>query len=95
LLLLKQLLISIISISLSVQVGKDYAAGYHILCIPIIAYHDFKASGFTVVGNGDDDVSTDAKLFEAEMRYLYENGFNVITMADLGYDERTNSIYIK
>ena len=32
-----------------------------------MAYHDFKASGFTVVGNGYDDVSTDARLFEAEM----------------------------
>jgi peptidoglycan/xylan/chitin deacetylase (PgdA/CDA1 family) len=71
----------------------DYNNDGRIKAIPIIAYHDFKASGSTV-GN-DDDVSTDAKLFEAEMRYLYENGFKVITMADLGYDQRTNSIYIK
>lgn len=74
----------------------DYNNDGNIKAIPIIAYHDFKGSGLTDISNGaDDDVSTDAKLFEAEMRYLYENGFRVITMADLGYDERTNSIYIK
>lgn len=74
----------------------DYNNDGNIKAIPIIAYHDFKDSGLTDISNGaDDDVSTDAKLFEAEMRYLYENGFRVITMADLGYDERTNSIYIK
>lgn len=74
----------------------DYNNDGRIKAIPIIAYHDFKASGPTVVGNGDeDDVSTDPRLFEAEMRYLYENGFKVITMADLGYDEGTNSIYIR
>lgn len=74
----------------------DYNKDGTIRTIPIIAYHDFNGSGFTDISNGDDnDVSTDAKLFEAETRYLYENGFRVITMGDLGYDERTNSIYIK
>jgi hypothetical protein len=34
-------------------------------------------------------------LFDAEMRYLYDNGFKVITMSDLGYDENTKSMYIK
>jgi hypothetical protein len=29
------------------------------------------------------------------MKYLYDNGFTVITMADLGYDENTNQLYIK
>ena len=29
-------------------------------------------------------------LFDAEMKYLYHNGFKVITMADVGYDEDTN-----
>lgn len=56
--------------------------------IPIIAYHDFD-------DNGIDTDSTDVNLFEREMRYLYENGFRVFTMADLGYDERNNHIYIK
>jgi hypothetical protein len=29
------------------------------------------------------------------MRYLSDNGFKVLTMADLGYDENTNYLYIK
>jgi hypothetical protein len=74
----------------------DYNKDGNIKAIPVVAYHDFRGSGFAdVSGGGGDDASTDAKLFEAEMRYLYENGFRIITMADLGYDERINSIYIK
>lgn len=70
----------------------DYNNDGTIKTIPIIAYHDFEAGGFTT--NNDDD-STDAKLFEAEMKYLFENDFKVITMADLEYDQKTNFIYIK
>lgn len=29
------------------------------------------------------------------MKYLYENGFRVITMKDLGYDEMSNRLYVK
>jgi hypothetical protein len=29
------------------------------------------------------------------MKYLYDNGFRVLTMADIGYDENSNSLYIK
>jgi hypothetical protein len=67
--------------------------------IPIIAYHDFKSNRFTDSSSGsssdDNDDSTDANLFKAEMRYLYENGFKVITMADLGYDEENHRLYIR
>jgi peptidoglycan/xylan/chitin deacetylase (PgdA/CDA1 family) len=72
---------------------NDYNKKGVIRTIPIIAYHDFKGNGFTAIDSDGD--STDANLFEAEMRYLYENDFKVITMANLGYDEMTNSIYIK
>jgi hypothetical protein len=34
-------------------------------------------------------------LFDAEMKYLYDNGFTVLTMADLGYDESTHQLYIE
>jgi hypothetical protein len=34
-------------------------------------------------------------LFDAEMKYLYDNGFAVLTMADLGYDESTHQLYIE
>ena len=33
-------------------------------------------------------------LFEAEMKYLYDNGFTVLTMADLVYDEGSNYLKI-
>jgi hypothetical protein len=29
------------------------------------------------------------------MEYLHDNGFKVIPMSDLRYDERTNYMYIK
>ena len=59
-----------------------------IRAIPIIAYHDLD------YGYRTPD-STSVNLFDAEMKYLYDNGFTVLTMADLGYDENTNQLYIK
>ena len=53
-----------------------------IIAIPIIGYH-----------NIEDDkaiTSTDVSLFDAEMKYLHDNGFKVLTMSDLGYDEDSN-----
>lgn len=29
------------------------------------------------------------------MKYLYENGYRVISMKDLGYDEMSNHLYVK
>jgi hypothetical protein len=59
-----------------------------IRAIPIIAYHELD------YGYGTPD-STNVNLFDAEMKYLYDNGFTVLTMADLGYDENTNQLYIQ
>jgi peptidoglycan/xylan/chitin deacetylase (PgdA/CDA1 family) len=56
--------------------------------IPIIAYHDLD------YGYRTPD-STNVNLFDAEMKYLYDNGFTVLTMADLGYDESTHQFYIR
>ncbi|HEY6883341.1 MAG TPA: hypothetical protein VI278_04805 [Nitrososphaeraceae archaeon] len=39
--------------------------------------------------------ATTLDLFEAEMKYLHDNGFRVITFSDLGYDENSNYLYIK
>ena len=55
--------------------------------IPIIGYH-----------NIEDDkaiTSTDVNLFNAEMKYLHDNGFRVLTMADLGYDENRDYLYVR
>jgi hypothetical protein len=38
---------------------------------------------------------TTLNLFEAEMKHLHDNGFRVITFYDLGYDQNSNSLYIK
>ena len=59
-----------------------------IRAIPIIAYHDLD------YGYRTPD-STSVNLFDAEMKYLYDNGFTVLTMADLAYDESTHQLYIE
>jgi peptidoglycan/xylan/chitin deacetylase (PgdA/CDA1 family) len=55
--------------------------------IPIIGYHNIE----------DDNAitSTDISLFYKEMKYLYDNGFKVLTMSDLGYDKNSNYLYIR
>jgi peptidoglycan/xylan/chitin deacetylase (PgdA/CDA1 family) len=55
--------------------------------IPIIGYHN--------IDNNKTITVTDVNLFDAEMKYLHDNGFKVLTMSDLGYDENTKSLYIK
>jgi peptidoglycan/xylan/chitin deacetylase (PgdA/CDA1 family) len=55
--------------------------------IPIIGYHD--------IDNNKTITSTDVSLFDAEMKYLHDNGFKVLTMSDLGYDENSKYLYIK
>jgi hypothetical protein len=55
--------------------------------IPLIAYHN--------IDNNMTRSSTDISLFEAEMKYLHDNGFKVLTMKDLGYDEMSNHLYVK
>jgi peptidoglycan/xylan/chitin deacetylase (PgdA/CDA1 family) len=55
--------------------------------IPIIGYHD--------IDNNKAITSTDVNLFNSEMKYLHDDGFKVLTMADLGYDENNKILYIK
>jgi peptidoglycan/xylan/chitin deacetylase (PgdA/CDA1 family) len=59
--------------------------------IPIVIWHKIETSG-----EGDADAySTTIDLFEKEIKYLHDNGFKVLTMADLGYDENSNYLYLK
>jgi peptidoglycan/xylan/chitin deacetylase (PgdA/CDA1 family) len=58
-----------------------------ITAVPIIAYHN--------IDNRKQPNSTDVKLFADEMKYLHNNGFKVITMADLTYDQDKNFITVK
>ncbi len=58
-----------------------------ITAVPIIAYHS--------IDNNKTRSSTDINLFAEEMKYLHDNGFKIITMSDLGYNENTKYLYIK
>ncbi len=61
--------------------------------IPIIGYHNIIT--YPDVSDTNESSATTLNLFDAEMKYLHDNGFRVLTMADLGYDENSNSPYIK
>jgi hypothetical protein len=63
-----------------VNIQTNYNNDGVINAIPIITYHEIDPSRLV--------------LFDAEMKYLYDNGFKVITMADLGYDENSEDLYI-
>jgi hypothetical protein len=42
------------------------------------------------------DFSTiDVNLFDREMKYLSDNGFEVLTMSDIGYNRTSDKLYIK
>ncbi len=71
-----------------VNTQTEYNKGGTLKAIPIIIYH--RAGDNQAV-----DYNTDPKLFEKEMRYLGDNNFQVITMKDLGFDTRSNYLYIK
>ena len=61
--------------------------------IPIIVYHTIV--NYPDLNDSNRPIDTTLNLFDAEMKYLYDNGFKVITMADLWYDENNNYLYIK
>ncbi|HEY7080395.1 MAG TPA: polysaccharide deacetylase family protein [Nitrososphaeraceae archaeon] len=55
--------------------------------IPIVAYHS--------MDNSKGPSSTDVGLLASEMKYLHDNGFKVIPMSDLRYDQITKYMYIR
>ena len=63
-----------------------------IRAIPIVIYHNFVT--YPDVSFSKDAAETTVNLFDQEMKYLHDNGFRVLTMANLGYDTNTNSLYI-
>jgi peptidoglycan/xylan/chitin deacetylase (PgdA/CDA1 family) len=65
--------------------------------IPIIVYHQIGSEGGGGIdkrGVGAEGSSTDINLFAQEMKYLHDNGFTVLTMANLRYNQNDNSLYI-
>ena len=61
--------------------------GQPVDAIPIVVYHR--------IDNSHAPYSTTVSLFTEEMKYLYNNGFKVINMADLAYNNGTKSFYLK
>jgi hypothetical protein len=73
---------------------NKFNKGGIINAIPIIGYHNINAT-ISDVSYTTESSATALDLFEAEMKYLHDNGFRVITFADLEYDKNSNSFYIK
>ncbi len=74
-----------------VNIPSIYNTNGTINAIPIVIWH-------RIDNSGEDDpeaYATTIDLFEKEIKYLHDNGFKVLTMADLGYDENSNYLYIK
>lgn len=57
-----------------------------IVAIPIIGYHKIDNSS---------SYDTSIELFDREMKYLYDNGFRVLKLTDLGYYDDEHRFYIK
>jgi len=74
-----------------VNIPSIYNTNGTINAIPIVIWHRIDNSG-----EGDpDSYATTIDLFEKEIKYLHDNGFKVLSMADLGYDVNSNYLYIK
>jgi hypothetical protein len=71
-----------------VNTQEEYNYNGTIKAIPIIIYH--RAGDSEAI-----EYNTDLKLFEKEMKYLHDNNFRVITVKDLGYDAKTDYLYVK
>jgi peptidoglycan/xylan/chitin deacetylase (PgdA/CDA1 family) len=76
-----------------VNLQEKYNRNGCIIAIPIMVYHDFvKDNNMTYT---PDKSFTDIGLFSDQMKYLHDNGFTVLKMSDLGYNQITNYLYIK
>ena len=70
---------------------STYNTDGKINALPIIIWHRIDNSG---VGD-PEQYATSIDLFEKEIKYLHDNGFKVLTMADIGYDVNSNYLYLK
>jgi hypothetical protein len=57
-----------------------------IVAIPIIGYHQI---------HNTSSYDTSVELFDREMNYLFTNGYKVLKLTDLGYNNTGNHFYIK
>jgi peptidoglycan/xylan/chitin deacetylase (PgdA/CDA1 family) len=76
-----------------VNLESNYNKNGCINSIPIVVYHDFiQDSNHRYL---PDKSFTDVSLFSNEMKYLHDNGFNVLKMSDIGFNQSNNYLYIK
>lgn len=57
-----------------------------IVAFPIIGYHQI---------SNTSSYDTSIELFDREMKYLYDNGYKVLKLTDLGYNDTNHYFYIK
>jgi hypothetical protein len=57
-----------------------------IVAVPMVGYHMISSSSI---------YDTSIKLFDKEINYLFTYGFKVLTLTEVGYDEKANDFYIK
>ena len=76
-----------------VNLQSSYNKNGCINAIPIVVYHNFLIDKNYM--EQPDKSITDIGLFSKELKYLYDNGFLVLKISDLGYNQSTNYIYIK
>ena len=72
---------------------SEYNKNGCIEAIPIVVYHNFLIDKNHIYQPNES--FTDVVLFTNEMKYLHDNGFNVLKISDLGYNPSTNYIHIK
>jgi peptidoglycan/xylan/chitin deacetylase (PgdA/CDA1 family) len=72
---------------------SNYNKDEIVRAIPIIVYHTLV--NYPDLSDSNRPIDTTLNLFDAEMKYLYDNGFKVLTMSDLGYDDNSNYLYVK
>jgi hypothetical protein len=72
---------------------NKFNKGGMINAIPVIGYHDIIPT-YPDVSYTNQSSDTTLNLFEAEMKYLHDNGIKVYTIANLKYNQNNNSVYL-
>ena len=67
---------------------SKYNSGGVINAIPLITFHDVDLAT-------NQPYITNVGLFDQLMKYLHDNGFRVLTMANLGYDTASSTLYMQ
>jgi peptidoglycan/xylan/chitin deacetylase (PgdA/CDA1 family) len=76
----------------------QYNTNGTINAIPIMVYHNIDYKNSSWANSSPDWIvhsTTDVSLFDMEMKYLHDNGFEVFAISDLGYNQTSNRLYIK